>query len=460
MPKPVVPSPVAVPPMPALSPDDPLAALMALQAQTARLHQQFLEGQTQALAALGAFAQGQGVPMQSVTAHPVTPVVAQPVAAPVVPQPATAAVAPQSVVSQPVVPQPPVAATPPAPRPAPAAPRKPAASNVTADVLAVVAEKTGYPVEMLDPSMGLDADLGIDSIKRVEILSALQEKRPDLPVIGPEQLGSLQTLSDVIDHLGGPGDAAPAPAASAASGVTEAVLAVVAEKTGYPVEMLEPSMGLDADLGIDSIKRVEILSALQEKRPDLPVIGPEQLGSLQTLADVIDHLGGATAPAAPAAAAPSGVTEAVLAVVAEKTGYPVEMLEPSMGLDADLGIDSIKRVEILSALQEQRPDLPVIGPEQLGSLQTLADVIDHLGGGQAAAAPPTAPAGGDVLALLLAVVAEKTGYPVEMLEPSMGLDADLGIDSIKRVEILSALQEQRPDLPAVGPEQLGSGTTA
>ena len=46
------------------------------------------------------------------------------------------------------------------------------------------------------------------------------------------------------------------------------------------------------------------------------------------------------------------------------------------------------------------------------------------------------------------MIAEKTGYPVEMLDLDMALDADLGIDSIKRVEILSALQEQLPGAPA------------
>ena len=49
---------------------------------------------------------------------------------------------------------------------------------------------------------------------------------------------------------------------------------------------------------------------------------------------------------------------------------------------------------------------------------------------------------------LLEVIAGKTGYPVEMLELDMALDADLGIDSIKRVEILSALQEELPGAPA------------
>ena len=34
---------------------------------------------------------------------------------------------------------------------------------------------------MLDLDMRLDADLGIDSIKRVEILSGIQERLPDAP---------------------------------------------------------------------------------------------------------------------------------------------------------------------------------------------------------------------------------------------------------------------------------------
>jgi hypothetical protein len=42
--------------------------------------------------------------------------------------------------------------------------------------------------------------------------------------------------------------------------------------------------------------------------------------------------------------------------------------------------------------------------------------------------------------LLLDIVSEKTGYPSEMLELDMDMEADLGIDSIKRVEILGAMR--------------------
>ncbi len=46
-----------------------------------------------------------------------------------------------------------------------------------------------------------------------------------------------------------------------------------------------------------------------------------------------------------------------------------------------------------------------------------------------------------LIALLVDIVADRTGYPPEMLGLDLDLEADLGIDSIKRVEILGALQE-------------------
>ena len=346
-------------------------------------------------------------------------------------------------------------------------------SAVSATLLKVIAEKTGYPVDMLELDMSLDSDLGIDSIKRVEILSALQEQMPSLPAVKPEDLGVLQTLGQIVEHLcvttpltGADGEVTGATSDVDRSTVSATLLGVIAEKTGYPVEMLELDMALDSDLGIDSIKRVEILSALQEQLPNLPAVKPEDLGVLQTLGQIVDHLcaGVLATTAAGAGVVASSmadrtvVTTTLLTVIADKTGYPVDMLELGMALDSDLGIDSIKRVEILSALQEQLPDLPAVKPEDLGVLQTLEEIINHLCAGSSVATTPTAHRSGvgpkQVTSTLLTIIADKTGYPVDMLEPGMALDSDLGIDSIKRVEILSALQEQLPELPVVKPEDL------
>lgn len=56
--------------------------------------------------------------------------------------------------------------------------------------------------------------------------------------------------------------------------------------------------------------------------------------------------------------APEGVTEAdvlrvVLEIISERTGYPVDMIEPDLDLEADLSIDSIKRAEIAGELAQR-----------------------------------------------------------------------------------------------------------
>jgi acyl transferase domain-containing protein/NAD(P)H-dependent flavin oxidoreductase YrpB (nitropropane dioxygenase family) len=56
-----------------------------------------------------------------------------------------------------------------------------------------------------------------------------------------------------------------------------------------------------------------------------------------------------------------------------------------------------------------------------------------------AVAADTAGTVSDVLSLLQGIVSERTGYPIEMLDPDLDLEADFGIDSIKRAEIAGSL---------------------
>ena len=55
---------------------------------------------------------------------------------------------------------------------------------------------------MLEMNMDIEADLGIDSIKRVEIMWALQEKLPHIPQAKGNEIGELRTLKEIVDHLG------------------------------------------------------------------------------------------------------------------------------------------------------------------------------------------------------------------------------------------------------------------
>lgn len=73
--------------------------------------------------------------------------------------------------------------------------------KIDATLTGVVSRLTGYPVEMLDPEMDMEADLGIDSIKRVEIFSALEEAIPGLPPVAPENMARIRTLAQVAEHL-------------------------------------------------------------------------------------------------------------------------------------------------------------------------------------------------------------------------------------------------------------------
>lgn len=72
-------------------------------------------------------------------------------------------------------------------------------------LLGLVSDKTGYPTEMLDLNLDMEADLGIDSIKRVEILGAFQEhytlSQSLETEVDIEQIASLKTLQQVIDFL-------------------------------------------------------------------------------------------------------------------------------------------------------------------------------------------------------------------------------------------------------------------
>ena len=68
------------------------------------------------------------------------------------------------------------------------------------------------------------------------------------------------------------------PLATAATTSPRVLLEIVADKTGYPADMLELDMRLDTDLGIDSIKRVEIFSAIQDRLPESRPAGPNNSG--------------------------------------------------------------------------------------------------------------------------------------------------------------------------------------
>jgi acyl transferase domain-containing protein/NAD(P)H-dependent flavin oxidoreductase YrpB (nitropropane dioxygenase family)/NAD(P)-dependent dehydrogenase (short-subunit alcohol dehydrogenase family) len=71
--------------------------------------------------------------------------------------------------------------------------------KLTAELLKVVNERTGYPEDMLALDVDIEAELGIDSIKRVEILSVfVQNCLPSTVQLDMEELTKLRTFQAII----------------------------------------------------------------------------------------------------------------------------------------------------------------------------------------------------------------------------------------------------------------------
>ena len=175
----------------------------------------------------------------------------------------------------------------------------------------------------------MEADLGIDTVKQAELLSELGD-RYSLPENEGIQLKDYPTLRHVIGYVAGlqsgaapsapapaveepaveapaveatPAPAAPAAPAAASADLESEIVQLVADRTGYPAEMLELDLDLEADLGIDTVKQAELLSELGD-RYSLPENEGIQLKDYPTLRHVIGYVAGLQSGAASSASAP------------------------------------------------------------------------------------------------------------------------------------------------------------
>jgi malonyl CoA-acyl carrier protein transacylase/acyl carrier protein len=220
------------------------------------------------------------------------------------------------------------------------------------NLLAIISEKTGYPSEMLEVDMDMEADLGIDSIKRVEILGALQDVYPDLPKPNVEELAEKRTIGQIIEYL----ESQISPNVSVEIAQTEVKTDIVQEAIAYggSTTIAEP---VKTEVDIQQlIIQTEASASIDIQQP---IVEPE-------LAPINSDF--------------NDLAQTLLSITSEKTGYPVEMLELDMDMEADLGIDSIKRVEILGGMQDTYPDMPKPDVEELGELRTIGQIVDYLQG--------------------------------------------------------------------------------
>jgi enoyl-[acyl-carrier protein] reductase III len=242
-----------------------------------------------------------------------------------------------------------------------------AQDEMTNDVLAVFAQVTRYPLEVLDPEAPLEEELGIDSVKLGEVFAVLRTRYalPDGLALPLDRLRTIRAIADALaevvaagsngqggsDHganvhggngHGGraPAAMAPAPAANAPAppAIVPAPAAITAEPaaapprppkhgngslepaafeagvrevfaavTRYPAEILDVRAPLEEELGVDSVKLGEVFAVLRQKY-DLPEqlgVPPEDLRSIGSIAAALRrYLLEVEAAAVPAPAAP------------------------------------------------------------------------------------------------------------------------------------------------------------
>lgn len=170
----------------------------------------------------------------------------------------------------------------------------------------------------------------------------------------------------------------------------------------------------------------------------------------------------------PASCADLDIPSMVLRVVSDRTGYPEDMLDLSQQIEPDLGIDSIKRIQIMETLLTELETAGVNVPgDQITNMAdslTLGDVVGKLnaciciaGDRRQDEAEPSVvtvepEARGmdlpvqvdfipdeEIAALLYRIIEENTGFPQENMAPGLQWDNDLNIDQVSQSLILEKL---------------------
>jgi NAD(P)-dependent dehydrogenase (short-subunit alcohol dehydrogenase family) len=268
------------------------------------------------------------------------------------------------------------------------APGAPAADPVVARVLQIVAEKTGYPPEMLELDLDLEADLGVDTVKQAETFAAVRETW-DIPRQESLKLRDFPTLRDVVKFVH---DRRPdlAAAWSRAEQFELSSKKIFLEKVPERTEtsVLVPSGAIE--------------------HPQLP----SKKIFLETLPEPTEPK--IQAPSAPVA---DPIAARVLEIVAGQTGYPLEMLELDLDLEADLGVDTVKQAETFAAVREAW-HLPREESLKLRDFPTLRHVMKFVLDRRPDLASPASPASATPAALpaVIAPAAAQRPKPIPLQE--------------------------------------------
>lgn len=220
---------------------------------------------------------------------------------------------------------------------------RPSLQEVQNFLLTVVVDLTGYSPDVIDFDADLEADLGVDSIKKAQVVGELAEcfelsvapsgvTMSDLKTLGdiaaigvkygtsrhstttgvaeshssgtptslpPSDNGHVATSTPAVSEPASPSTSTPVLSAVPAgegvgldlASIERFLIDLVVDQTGYSPDVVDLDADMEGDLGIDSIKQAQLLGEVQQQF-ELPVVAVEgkSLTSFTTLRSILNFL--------------------------------------------------------------------------------------------------------------------------------------------------------------------------
>ena len=208
------------------------------------------------------------------------------------------------------------------------------------------------------------------------------------------------TASPATSGPGTNGVASPAIATSAAGQVSKRASAkaflfdLVVDLTGYEADIIEFDADLEGELGVDSIKKAQLIGEMVQwgnLEVDMQSMRLAQFASLDDILELVGEDESADVavadvpPVANTASISQSLERMIIDLVVDQTGYDESIIDMEADLEGELGVDSIKRAQLLGELETQY-ELQSIREQnlRLSDFPTLASihayVLNHIAG--------------------------------------------------------------------------------
>ncbi|MDB5348565.1 MAG: beta keto-acyl synthase [Schlesneria sp.] len=208
-----------------------------------------------------------------------------------------------------------------------------------------IIEQTGYPPEVVDLDADLEAELGIDSIRRAQLFGEMRE----LNLGTGHGVRDVRTLRDILN------------------------LVNVAEHGAQDASVIKlPASDLRLDFVANSSQAVD-------RHFDSKLIRNAELATTNGFSEL-------NTPESPTKhdqtrSHTREIEKFLVEFVVDQTGYPEEVVDLDADLEAELGIDSIRKAQLLGELRERIANVGTdVGLSSISQLRTLRQIVENVAG--------------------------------------------------------------------------------